>query len=53
MHEIPALSALTAITALFVTVAIFYIGYPALVDDVFETNLLVGRWPTRSCSPSP
>lgn len=42
MHAIPALSAFTAVTELFVTAAIFYVGYRALVDDVLETRLLAG-----------
>lgn len=42
MHDIPAFSAFTAVTELFVTVAIFYVGYRAIVDDVFETKILVG-----------
>lgn len=41
MHDVPAFSAFTAVTELFVTAAIFYVGYRAIADDVFETNILV------------
>lgn len=40
MHEVPLLSAVSAVTELFVTAAVFYVLWAAIVRDEFKTRLL-------------